>query len=77
MNRTKRELLLSEDIPPRRLRRQKEKTMKKYVLTIVWSTGETERHEFNNHDSAVFSGEGMKMAFGNQIEWMGVHEVWR
>jgi hypothetical protein len=51
--------------------------MKKYVLTIVWATGETEKHEFNNHDAAVSSGEGMKMAFGNQIEWRGIHEVWR
>lgn len=51
--------------------------MKKYVLTIVWTTGETEKHEFNNYDAAASSGEGMKMALGNQIEWMGIHEVWR
>lgn len=51
--------------------------MRRFVLTIVWSTGETEKHDFDNYDAAVKSGEGMKMAFGNQIEWMGVHEVWR
>lgn len=46
--------------------------MLKYELVIIWATGEKEIYTYNTEEQAEEIGQGMKMAFGNQVQWYGV-----
>lgn len=48
--------------------------MLKYELIIIWETGEKEIHAYNTKEKAEEIGQGMKMAFGNQVQWYGVRK---
>lgn len=45
-----------------------------YELIVIWTSGEKEIHEFQSREQACETGDGYKMAFGTQIEWVGVRE---
>ena len=45
-----------------------------YELVVIWSTGETETHPFETEEEAKRIGDGMKNAFGDQIEWYGTRK---
>ena len=40
-----------------------------YELVIIWTAGDR-----NIYEDATQAGEHMRMAFGNQIEWLGVRK---
>lgn len=46
--------------------------MKKYELIIVWDTGDTEKHLYNEYTKAYEILTGYKMAFGNQINYIDI-----
>lgn len=48
--------------------------MKKAELVIIWDDGEREVYDYQTTDEAEEAMEGMKMAFGEQISWMGIVE---
>lgn len=48
--------------------------MLKYELVIIWYNGEKEIHAYNTKEKAEEIGQGMKMAFGNQVQWYGVRK---
>ena len=43
-----------------------------YELVIIWETGEKEVHSYATEKEARTAGKGYKMAFGNQISWIGI-----
>ena len=45
-----------------------------YKLTIIWCTGEKETYDYTTREEAEKAELGMRMAFGNQIEWSGISE---
>lgn len=49
--------------------------MKSFELVVVWETGETDVYGYDTREKAEAVGSGMKMAFGNQIQWHGVRPV--
>ena len=46
----------------------------KYELVVIWETGEKEVHAYVTEKEAREAGNGYKMAFGNQISWMGIRK---
>ena len=42
-----------------------------WELVIAWSSGEVDIFSYDTRESAEWAGEGMKMAFGEQITWYG------
>lgn len=42
-----------------------------YILTVIWTTGEKEEHTYATEQEAQSAGNGYKIAFGNQIAWVG------
>lgn len=50
-----------------------------YELVIIWSTGEKDVYQYTTREEAEKAELGMRMAFGNQIEWSGIREkkFWR
>lgn len=49
--------------------------MKKYILVIVWNTGEKEKAEYDTFAKAEYIEKGLKRAFGNQV-WTCINEKW-
>lgn len=49
--------------------------MKKYRSLVIWSTGERETFDFEDKVIAFRCCENHVKAFGNQIEYTGVDEV--
>ena len=47
----------------------------KYELVVVWENGDKDVYEYDSMIQAESSGEGMKMALGDQIAWYGVRPV--
>jgi len=45
-----------------------------YKLTIIWYTGEKEIYDYTTREEAEKAELGMRMVFGNQIEWSGISE---
>ena len=45
-----------------------------FELIVIWSTGEKDVYSYNSREEAETAGNGMKMAFGNQISWCGVRK---
>lgn len=43
-----------------------------FELVVIWATGEKDVDEFDSKEDAERAEIGMRMAFGNQIEWTGV-----
>lgn len=43
-----------------------------YELVIIWTAGEPNIYEYATLEDATQAGENMRMAFGNQIEWLGI-----
>lgn len=43
-----------------------------YELVIVWETGEKDIFEYNSREDAEKSGNGFKVALGEQVAWYGV-----
>lgn len=41
----------------------------RYVLGIIWDTGEKEVYQFSTREEAEKVEAGYKMAFGNQIQY--------
>ena len=48
--------------------------MSKVELVVIWYTGEKEVHEYDSIIQASQAKEGYKVAFGNQIQWLGLRE---
>lgn len=48
-----------------------------WELVIVWDSGEKQVFCYSTEDEAEKSGRGMKMAFGNQIQWYGTRRAVR
>lgn len=46
----------------------------KYILIVVWESGEKEEHAYNTKEQAEKAGAGYKTAFGKQISWYGITE---
>lgn len=46
----------------------------KYVLIIIWDTGEKEEHSYPTREKAEEIEKGMHRAFGKQIQWTGITE---
>lgn len=46
-----------------------------YELVIIWNTGEKEIYKYTNRLEALMIKHGYEVAFGNQIEWLGIREV--
>lgn len=40
-----------------------------YELVVIWSNGDKNIYEYNDRRKAERAGNGMEMAFGNQISW--------
>ena len=49
----------------------------KYELVVIWETGEKEVHGYKSQEEAEEASRGYKMAFGNQIAWVGIRKVTR
>ena len=50
---------------------------KTYELVIEWANGDRDVYEYATKELAEKAKEGMKMALGNQIAWMGTRrKVW-
>lgn len=45
-----------------------------FRLTIVWETGEKEVHEYETREQAEEIARGFKMAFGSQVQWVGIYK---
>ena len=45
-----------------------------YELVIIWETGEKQIYSYDDRDRAYDAMDDYKMAFGNQIQWMGVRK---
>jgi hypothetical protein len=45
-----------------------------YKLIVIWETGEKEVHTYDTEEKAESIGDGYKMAFGNQISWIGIRK---
>lgn len=45
-----------------------------YELIIIWSTGEKEIYNYPDYEKAMEIMNGMKKAFGRQIEWTCINE---
>lgn len=45
-----------------------------YELIVIWDDGQKEIVEYPTEEKAREIEDGMKMAFGNQIQWMGIRE---
>lgn len=43
-----------------------------YELVVIWVDGSKEIHTYETKEKAEKAGNGYKMAFGNQIQWVGV-----
>lgn len=43
-----------------------------YELVVYWINGDTNIYEYDDRRKAEKAGNGMEMAFGNQIQWCGV-----
>lgn len=48
--------------------------MSMYKLIIIWYTGEKETYDYTTREEAEKAELGMRMVFGNQIEWSGISE---
>lgn len=48
---------------------------KGYELVVVWETGEKDVHAYATEEEVRAAGNGYKMAFGNQISWMGTRKI--
>lgn len=52
--------------------------MRKYLLIVIWSDPSYEDnrsiYEYWDYNRAVSAMNGMKMALGNQIAWIGITE---
>ena len=46
----------------------------KYILVIIWESGEREEQEYNSRYDAEIAGAGYIRAFGKQISWYGIVE---
>jgi hypothetical protein len=51
--------------------------MAKYELVIVWQTGEKEvtDEKYETYEDAERIADGIKMALGNQVSWIGAREA--
>ena len=47
----------------------------KYELVVIWETGEKEVHAYATKEEAQAADKGYKMAFGNQISWVGTRKA--
>lgn len=45
-----------------------------YELVIIWTTGEKETYGYTTREEAEKAELGMRMVFGNQIQWTGINE---
>lgn len=43
-----------------------------YELVIVYDNGEKEIAEYRTEEQAQKAARGIKMALGNQVQWLGV-----
>lgn len=46
-----------------------------FELVVIWETGEKEVHAYATEEEARTAGNGYKMAFGNQISWIGTRKA--
>ena len=46
----------------------------KYELIVIWQSGEKDIYPYESEDAAEKGKANMKMAFGNQISWMGINK---
>ncbi len=46
--------------------------MKKFILIINWSSGETNEYVYTSEEKAIEAENGFKKAFGNQVAWSGI-----
>lgn len=51
------------------------KVMAKVEVVIIWDTGEKEVHQYDHILEAKMVKHGYEVAFGNQIQWIGIREV--
>lgn len=47
----------------------------KYILTVIWESGEKQTYQYNTYEAAKQGEHGMKMANGKQISWTGINEI--
>ena len=45
----------------------------RYELIVIWETGERDSHMYADRDAAEKAMSGLRMAFGDQIQWMGIN----
>lgn len=46
--------------------------MLKYELTVIWETVEKDTFLYNTEEEAEKAASNYKLAFGDQIEWIGI-----
>ena len=46
-------------------------TTGKFELVVVWENGDKDVYTYDTEAQASEAGDGMKVAFGDQIEWYG------
>lgn len=46
-----------------------------YELIVVWGDGSRNVYEYDSEDSAIGGIDNFRMAFGNQIAWIGIRRV--
>ena len=49
--------------------------MAKVEVVIIWDTGEKEVHQYDHILEAKMVKHGYEVAFGNQIQWIGIREA--
>lgn len=49
--------------------------MGKWILVVVWDTGEKTTYSYESREEALAGGESMKMANGNQITWWDTYRA--
>ena len=46
-----------------------------YELVVIWEDGSKNVHQYRTEEDAEKGANNMKMAFGNQITWVGTRPI--